>query len=59
MKAKGHPIGCTGVSASVELHEQLTGRAGLRQHRGAKLGMIQSAGGVSNESYAFILDTVP
>jgi acetyl-CoA acetyltransferase len=58
MKAKGHPIGCTGVSASVELHEQLTGRAGERQHRGARLGAIQSAGGVSNESYVFVIDAV-
>lgn len=58
MKAKGHPIGCTGLSASVELHEQLTGAAGARQHPGAKLGMIQSAGGVSNESYVFIIDVV-
>jgi acetyl-CoA C-acetyltransferase len=58
MKAKGHPIGCTGVSASVEIHEQLTGRAGERQHRGARLGAIQSAGGVSNESYVFVIDSV-
>ncbi len=57
MKAKGHPIGCTGVSASVEIHEQLTHKAGERQHRGAKLGMIQSAGGVSNESFVFVVDS--
>lgn len=58
MKAKGHPIGSTGVSASVEIHEQLTGRAGERQHRGARLGMIQSAGGVSNESYVFVIEAI-
>jgi acetyl-CoA acetyltransferase len=57
MKAKGHPIGSTGVSGSVEIHEQLTGRAGERQHRGARLGAIQSAGGVSNESYVFVIDS--
>lgn len=57
MKAKGHPIGCTGVSASVELHEQLTHAAGERQHRGARLGMIQSAGGVSNESFVFVIES--
>jgi acetyl-CoA acetyltransferase len=58
MKAKGHPIGCTGISASVEVCEQLTGRAGPRQHRGARLGMIQSAGGVSNESFVFVVDSI-
>lgn len=57
MKAKGHPIGSTGVSGSVELHEQLTHAAGERQHRGAELGMIQSAGGVSNESFVFVIDS--
>ncbi len=31
-------------------------RAGARQHRGARAGMIQSVGGVSNESYVFIVD---
>jgi acetyl-CoA C-acetyltransferase len=58
MKARGHPIGCTGLSSSVEMHEQLTGRAGQRQHRGASLGMIQSVGGVSDESFVFIVDSV-
>ena len=58
MKAKGHPIGCTGISQSVEVCEQLTGRAGARQHKGARLGMIQSAGGVSNESFVFVVDSV-
>jgi acetyl-CoA C-acetyltransferase len=58
MKARGHPIGCTAVSGSVEVCEQLTGSAGARQHRGARLGMIQSAGGVSNESYVFVVDSI-
>lgn len=55
MKAKGHPIGATGVSSCVEMTEQLSGRAGERQHPRARLGMIQSAGGVSSESYVFVL----
>jgi acetyl-CoA acetyltransferase len=57
MKARGHPIGCTGIASSVEVDEQLTGRAGERQHRGASLAMIQSVGGVSDESFVFILDS--
>jgi hypothetical protein len=35
----------------------LTLRAGSRQHRGAKTAMIQSVGGVSSESYVFVLGT--
>ncbi len=58
MKARGHPIGCTAVSGSVELHEQLTGRAGSRQHHRARMGMIQSVGGVSNESFVFVVDSL-
>jgi acetyl-CoA acetyltransferase len=58
MKARGHPIGACGLSSTVEIFEQLTHQAGKRQHKTAQLGMIQSAGGVSRESYIFILDTL-
>ncbi|UCG52263.1 MAG: thiolase family protein [Candidatus Latescibacterota bacterium] len=57
MKAKGHPIGTTGISSSAEIHDQLTGKAGPRQHENARLGMVQSVGGVSDESFVFILDS--
>lgn len=56
MKAKGHPIGATGLSSTVEMCEQLTQSAGERQHPGARLGIIQSVGGVSPESYVFALE---
>ena len=36
LKAKGHPIGATGVSQVVELWEQLRGEAGERQVEGAR-----------------------
>ena len=55
MKARGHPIGMCGLSSIIEGFEQLTQAAGQRQHPGARLAMIQSAGGVSRESYIFIL----
>ena len=57
LKGRGHPIGACGLSSVVEVHEQLTHTAGSRQHDPARLAMIQSAGGVSNESYVFIIDT--
>lgn len=55
MKARGHPIGVCGLSSVVEMYQQLRGRAGDRQHPGARLGAIQSAGGVSQRTYAFVL----
>lgn len=58
MKAKGHPIGTTGLSSCAELCAQLTGTAGARQHQAAQKGMIQSAGGVSPDSYVFVLEAV-
>jgi acetyl-CoA acetyltransferase len=58
MKARGHPIGICGLSSVAEVYEQLTQAAGKRQHKAARLGMIQSAGGVSRASYIFIMDTV-
>jgi acetyl-CoA C-acetyltransferase len=56
MKARGHPIGVCGLSSVVEMFEQLTGGAGERQHPGARLGAIQSAGGVSRHCYVFVLE---
>jgi len=55
MKARGHPIGVCGLSSAVELFEQLSGAAGERQQPGARVGLIQSAGGVSRHSYVFVL----
>ncbi len=55
MKARGHPIGICGLSSVIEGFEQLTHAAGERQHPGARLAVIQSAGGVSRESYIFVL----
>lgn len=55
MKARGHPIGVCGLSSAVEMFEQLSGIAGSRQRKGARLGMIQSAGGVSRHTYVFVL----
>jgi acetyl-CoA acetyltransferase len=57
MKARGHPIGVCGISSVFEMLEQLTGRAGDRQHPGAHRGLVQSAGGVSRDTYAFVMET--
>lgn len=46
LTSRGHPVGATGVAQVIEIHEQLTGRAGVRQVEGAKLGLAQMAGGL-------------
>ncbi len=45
LKSRGHPVGATGVYQVVEVVQQLTGRAGANQVRGARLGMAQNIGG--------------
>ncbi len=45
LKARGHPVGATGVYQVVEVVEQLTGQAGANQVQGATIGMAQNIGG--------------
>jgi len=56
MKARGHPVGVCGLSSVFEMLEQLTSCAGERQHQGARRGIVQSAGGVSRDTYAFVME---
>jgi acetyl-CoA acetyltransferase len=44
--SKGHPVGATGLSMVYEMCQQLRGEAGVRQVRGASLGLIENGGGV-------------
>ena len=45
LKARGHPVGATGIYQIVELVQQLTGQAGANQVQGASIGMAQNIGG--------------
>jgi acetyl-CoA C-acetyltransferase len=45
LKAKGHPVGATGVAQIVELTMQLRGDAGKRQVKDAKIGLAHNVGG--------------
>ncbi|MBE0409503.1 MAG: thiolase domain-containing protein [Anaerolineales bacterium] len=45
LKARGHPVGATGVYQIVEVVEQLRGQAGLNQVENASIGMTQNIGG--------------
>ena len=45
LKSKGHPVGATGVSMSVEIVKQIRGDAGERQVKGAETGLSHNVGG--------------
>lgn len=45
LKAKGHPIGATGVSQAYEIFLQLRGNAGARQVAGAEHALAHNVGG--------------
>jgi len=45
LKARGHPVGATGVYQVVEIVQQLRGLAGKNQVPDARLGMAQNIGG--------------
>jgi acetyl-CoA C-acetyltransferase len=47
LKARGHPIGATGIYQACEIVLQLTDRAGKNQVKNAKVGMMQSIGGAA------------
>ena len=47
LKARGHPLGGTGVAQAVEIHDQLLGRAGDRQVE-ASCGLTCNVGGFGN-----------
>ncbi|MBI1855381.1 MAG: thiolase domain-containing protein [Chloroflexi bacterium] len=45
LKARGHPVGATGIYQIVEVVQQLRGECGETQVDGAKIGMAQNIGG--------------
>jgi acetyl-CoA C-acetyltransferase len=45
LKARGHPVGATGVYQLVEAYQQLTERAGSNQVADARIGLVQNIGG--------------
>jgi acetyl-CoA C-acetyltransferase len=56
LKAKGHPIGATGVSMHAIASMQLTGTAGDMQVKDARLGGIFNMGGAAVANYVSILE---
>ncbi len=56
LKAKGHPIGATGVSQHVMAAMQLTGEAGGMQIKDARLAGVFNMGGAAVANYVSILE---
>ena len=56
LKAKGHPVGATGVSMHVLVARQLLGEAGEMQLPGPGLGICVNMGGGAVATYASILE---
>jgi acetyl-CoA C-acetyltransferase len=58
LKAKGHPIGATGVSMHVLAAMQLTAAAGGMQVKNASLGGLFNMGGTAVANYVSILERI-
>jgi acetyl-CoA C-acetyltransferase len=56
LKAKGHPVGATGVSMHALAAMQLTGEAGAMQKHGAQIGCVFNMGGAAVANYVSILE---
>jgi acetyl-CoA C-acetyltransferase len=58
LKAKGHPVGATGVSMHVLTAMQLVGEAGEFQLPNARLGALFNMGGAAVANYVSILEPI-
>ena len=55
LKARGHPVGATGIYQLAELYLQLSGQAGPNQVPNARIGMAQNIGGTGATVITHIL----
>ena len=56
LKAKGHPIGATGLAQLYEVFLQLTGQAEKRQVEGCGIGLSQNLGGSGASCFVHIFE---
>jgi acetyl-CoA C-acetyltransferase len=57
LKARGHPVGATGMYQLVEVVQQLREEAGPTQIQGARVGMAQNIGGSGSNIITHILSS--
>ena len=58
LKAKGHPVGATGVARIVEIALQLRGDAEKRQVNDARIGLAHNVGGSGATCTVHIMEAV-
>jgi acetyl-CoA C-acetyltransferase len=58
LKARGHPVGATGIYQVIDVAVQLRGQAGANQVKEARLGMAQNLGGIGATVVTTILEAV-
>ena len=58
LKARGHPIGATGVAQIVEIAQQMRGAADKRQVANPRYGLAQSVGGTGSAVTVSILEAI-
>ncbi len=58
LKARGHPVGATGIYQVVEVVQQLRGLAGANQIPNARVGMAQNIGGSGATVITHILERI-
>ena len=58
LKAKGHPVGATGVAQIIEIVLQLQGRADKRQIADLRIGLAHNVGGSGATSTVHILEAM-
>lgn len=58
LKARGHPVGATGVYQLAECFLQLTEQAGELQVPGVNLAMAQNLGGAAGSAFTHILERI-
>ena len=58
LKARGHPIGATGVAQVAEIADQMRNRADKRQVENVKYALAQNTGGIGSAATVTILEAI-